>query len=92
MSSKISLLDNYRIKNNKGRTIKKLYDTPKTPYQRLIECPLIKDELKQELNDIFNSLNLIELKKKQTELLNELFELKKGKKIGCKISEIEMIA
>ncbi|MGC9070865.1 MAG: hypothetical protein ACP5IO_06115, partial [Elusimicrobiales bacterium] len=70
----------------------KVYDTPKTPYQRLIECPNMKDEIKKELNDIFNLLNLIELRKKQTELLDELFGLKKDKKVLSRLCEIELVA
>ncbi|MGC8866960.1 MAG: hypothetical protein ACP5PA_01945 [Elusimicrobiales bacterium] len=81
-----------RIKNDKGKTIRKVYDTPKTPYQRLIECPNMKDEIKKELNDIFNLLNLIELRKKQTELLDELFGLKKDKKVLSRLCEIELVA
>lgn len=79
------------IKNDKGKIIKKVYDTPKTPYQILIECPNMKDEIKKELNDIFNLLNLIELRKKQTELLDELFGLKKDKKVLSILCEIELV-
>ncbi|GAB4032854.1 MAG: hypothetical protein Fur0012_11910 [Elusimicrobiota bacterium] len=53
-----------RIRNDKRKIIKKVYYTAKTPYKRLIECKKISDELKKELTQIFNSLNLVELKKK----------------------------
>lgn len=38
-----------KFKNSKDYTIKKFYDTPKTPYQRLIEFKEIPNELKEEL-------------------------------------------
>lgn len=81
-----------RIRDDKGKIIKKVYDSPKTPYQRLIECPDIKDEIKKELNNVFNSLNFIQLRKKQTELLDELFGLKKDKKVLSKICKVELVA
>jgi hypothetical protein len=42
----------------------KIYDTAKTPYQRLIECGQISDKQKQELTRLYLSLNPILLKQK----------------------------
>jgi len=81
-----------KIRDDKGRIIKKIYDKPKTPYQRLIESKDIPQELKSYLTRTFNSLNLIELKKKQRELINELFELKQNKNVLSKRVKVEVYA
>jgi hypothetical protein len=51
-----NLLNNYFIPtlklNSKQRVdarIKKLYDNPKTPFQRIIECPNVSEEVKKDL-------------------------------------------
>lgn len=72
--------------------IKKVYETPKTPYQRLMEAKDIADILKRYLTEVFNSLNLVELKKKQMELVNGLFELKTNKKDYLKRLNCEVYA
>jgi hypothetical protein len=41
----------------------KKYDSPKTPYQRLLNSKDISDEKKQKLTQIYNSLNPFQLKK-----------------------------
>ncbi len=69
-----------KIIDNKGKVIKKLYDKPKTPYQRLKESSLIDKKVKEKLDDIYNSLNLVKLRDKLNELLKELFKLQKMKK------------
>ncbi|MEW6013658.1 MAG: hypothetical protein AB1602_09705, partial [Elusimicrobiota bacterium] len=81
-----------KIRDDKGRIIKKIYDKPKTPYQRLIESKDIPQELKSYLTRAFNSLNLVELKKKQTELINELFELKQNKNVLLKRVKVDVYA
>jgi len=40
----------------------------------------------------FNSLNLVELKKKQTELINKLFEIKQNKSVLSKKLNVEVYA
>jgi hypothetical protein len=44
-----------------GGRIKKRYDQPKTPYQRLIECGSLDPETKQALKDRYAKLNPFEL-------------------------------
>ena len=43
---------------------RKIYDKAKTPYQRLIESEQISEEQKEKLNNLYLSLNPVELKKK----------------------------
>lgn len=81
-----------RIKDDKGRTVKKIYDTPKTPYQRLMESKDMPDEIKKELTMTFNSLNLVDLRKKQIELRNELMWFKKRKRLALKNYQVELVA
>lgn len=48
-------------KNRVNGKIKKKYETPKTPYQRLMECDEIPAETKEQLTCLFQSLNPFEL-------------------------------
>ncbi len=63
----------YKIRD-KGKVYRK-YDTPKTPYQRLMESPSITEETKEKLKTIYLSLNPAELKRKIDEKLNELYQV-----------------
>lgn len=45
-----------------GGKVKKIYDTPKTPYQRLLEADGLSDLQKKNLTLTFDSLNPIDLK------------------------------
>jgi len=49
-----------------GSKVRKKYDEPKTPYQRVLESPFVSDEKKKILIKIHNGLNLYELKKQIT--------------------------
>jgi len=42
---------------------KKRYDKPKTPYQRVMECPGISEKKKEELRAVHQTLNPFQLKK-----------------------------
>ena len=61
----------YKTKIN-GRYIKK-YDTPKTPYQRLIESPHVKEQQKTLLNTTYKTLNPFILKKQIEQKLKTIF-------------------
>ncbi|MBP7796875.1 MAG: hypothetical protein KA059_08895, partial [Elusimicrobiales bacterium] len=61
-----------KIYNDNGKVIKKIYDTPKTPYQRLIESDIDKD-VKERLNEIYRGLNMVELRNKIDEKVSELY-------------------
>lgn len=58
---------------DKGKVHRK-YDTPKTPYQRLIESEQIPDETKKKLNELYKTLNPAALKRKIDEKLNKLYK------------------
>jgi hypothetical protein len=59
-----------------GSKITKHYDLPKTPFQRLLESKYIPNKTKNNLKNIFNSLNPIDL----------------SKTISAKISKIQKLA
>lgn len=46
-----------------GSKYKRKYDTPKTPYQRVLECSDVPEERKQALRDIYAKLDPVKLKK-----------------------------
>jgi len=50
-------------KDRHGSKIKKIHDKPKTPFQRLCESHEISEDVKQQLNTLFNTLNPFELQK-----------------------------
>jgi len=63
-----------------GGKVKRKYDIPKTPYQRLIESGQISDEKKKELKIIYRSLNPAELKRKIDEKTHNLYRAYEEKK------------
>jgi len=58
----------------KGKIHRK-YDTPKTPYQRLIESKNIPETTKSELNKVYLSLNPAKLKRDIDAKLKELYQI-----------------
>lgn len=79
-----NLISNYFIPQFKlkskvrvGAKIKKKYDTPKTPYQRLLEDPHVSDEQKKKLRETYATLNYFDLQAQREELLARFEELKK---------------
>jgi len=94
------LIDNFFIPSSKlirkvrdkhHRVIKKEYDKPKTHYHRVLESDL-PQELKNELTEIYKNLNLVELRRKQRELIEELMMLKEKKNSKMILEELEVYA
>ena len=67
-------------KERVGGRVKRKYDTPKTPYQRLIELGKISKEEKKRLEELYLSLNPAELKRKIDERTHELYQIYEKKK------------
>jgi len=67
-------------KERVGGRVKRKYDTPKTPYQRLIELGKISKEEKEKLQELYLSLNPAELKRKIDERTHNLYQIYKKKK------------
>jgi hypothetical protein len=66
----VKLLEKKRIAS---KTIKR-YDTPKTPYQRLMESPDVPKTVKHALKKEFDQLNPFKLKKAIEKKLAKIFE------------------
>lgn len=62
-------------KNRIGSKTIKRYDSPKTPYQRLLESNYILDSVKQSLKEQFNILNPFKLRKEIEKKLGKIFNL-----------------
>ena len=69
-----------------GSKIKKEYDNPKTPYQRVMESSEVSQKTKKELKKIYLGLNPAELKRKIDQKLNKLYEVyQRSKNEGKKL-------
>ena len=63
-------------KTRDGAHVRKSYETPMTPYRRLLRSDEILEKAKEELTTIFLSLNPARLKRDMMELLNRLEKLR----------------
>jgi len=63
-----------------GGHLKRVYDTPKTPYQRLLDSSQITPQAAKELQQLYLSLNPADLKRQIDKKLSRLFELYQKKK------------
>jgi hypothetical protein len=81
---KADMLDNFfipsaklmeKIRDDKGRVIRRVHDKPKTPYQRLMGYKPISEKTKQKLKRIYNSLDMIELRQEINKILQKLYEI-----------------
>jgi len=70
---------------DKGKVHRK-YDTPKTPYQRIMESEHISQETKDKLTKIYLRLNPAELKRKIDEKIHRLFKVYEEKNGGTEAS------
>ena len=57
-----------------GNKTKKIYDTAKTPYQRLLISGILIDDKKKELQKLYDSLNPMDLRKKISRLQDKLWK------------------
>jgi hypothetical protein len=72
----MKLIEKRRI----GSKVMKKYDTPRTPFQRVIESPHISEDRKEVLKKQYASLNLAALKRTITKLQDRLLKLVSLKK------------
>ncbi len=70
---------------DKGKIHRK-YDTPKTPYQRIMESERISQETKEKLTKIYQSLNPAELKRGIDAKIHRLFKVYEEKNRGTQAS------
>lgn len=67
----VKLIEKERI----GSKTLKRYDCPKTPYQRIMESPLVSGTAKQQLTRQFTGLNPFYLRKSMDTKLQKIFQL-----------------
>lgn len=67
----MKLQDKVRIKSK----IKKRYDQPQTPYQRLMNCSAISDEQKNKMRQVFDTWNPFDLQKRIQQKLKNISAL-----------------
>lgn len=59
-------------KERLGSRVKKIYDTPMTPYQRVLASPDVSEIEKRKLRKVYGTLNPAQLKREITVLQNKL--------------------
>lgn len=70
-------------KVREGGKVHRRYDTPKTPYRRVMESDQIPEERKEELKKLYLSLNPAQLKREIEAKLDRLWEVYQRKKGIC---------
>ena len=55
--------------------VKKHYDTPKTPFLRVIDSPSVDKTIKQSLHHQYDELNPAELKRQIAQIQNQLIDI-----------------
>ena len=63
-------------KSREGAKIRKKYESPQTPYKRLISSPLIEEGEKECLEEIWLTLNPADLKRGMMKLMEQLLKLR----------------
>lgn len=64
-----------KIRNSKGKVIKKIYYKPETPYQRLMASEHVSSAIKRKLKGIYLKLNMVKLREEMEEILSKLWEI-----------------
>jgi hypothetical protein len=67
-------------KERHGARVKKTYDTARTPYQRLLESGILTKQRRRALEDLYQSLNPMELLRKIGDLQQRLERLATNQK------------
>jgi len=72
-------------KERVGGRVKRKYDIPQTPYQRLLESGQISQESQDTLKSVYQSLNPAELKRQIEAKLEKLWQIYEQKNRGGKV-------
>lgn len=67
-----------------GGKVKRKYDVPTTPYQRLMQSGQVSEEARRKLHILYQSLNPAELKRKMEEKTHKLYQAYEEKRKGQK--------
>ena len=80
------------LKERAGGKIHRKYDKPRTPFCRLLESTELSEKKKQELRNIYNSLNPAHLKRRIDKKLDALYKFYKQKNHSQKVDEKRKIS
>jgi len=80
------------LKERIGGRIHRKYDKPRTPFRRIIESPEIAESKKQELRNIYQSLNPAQLKRTIDKKLDMLYKFYEQKNNSQKADEKKKIS
>ena len=69
-------------KVREGGRVRRIYEAPCTPYQRVMESSQVDKKTKRKLREIYEGLNPAELYRRLTELRTQLERLSSGKPEG----------
>ena len=75
-----------KSKERIGSRVKKRYDIPKTPYQRVLESTEVPEQYKENFKQTYSGLNPAELHRDITKLQNKLIKITLTKKEKEKLS------
>ena len=75
-----------KSKERIGSRVKKRYDIPGTPYQRVLESPEVPEQYKEKIKQVYAGLNPAELHREITRLQNKLLKIILTKKEKRKLS------
>jgi len=64
-------------KEQVGGKVRKRYDTARTPYQRVLECPQVSDETKTQLRALYDTLNPVALLRELDRCQDRLWALER---------------
>ena len=59
-------------KERQGSKVKKIYDEPQTPYARVLASPDVSEEVKNDLRTTYQALNVVQLRQRLDDLLDQL--------------------
>lgn len=62
-------------KTRNGARVHKVYDTPMTPYRRLLACDDVPQDMKGKLTETYLSLDLVALKRDMARLMDALMKM-----------------
>jgi hypothetical protein len=66
-------------KRRSGSHVYKRYDTPQTPYRRLLDCAQLEEGIKERLREEHRHLRPLQLKRRIVELQEQLYRLARAK-------------
>ncbi len=64
-----------KIRDDKGRVIRRVHDKPTTPYQRLMKSDQVEQKTKHKLKTIYDSLDMLELRQEINKIIQKLYEI-----------------